>query len=124
MSLATRYQPQRALDLFSSRIGAKPSQVKKNAVPVTSASQDDGSHVVAKTTEKKNSIDVVSHPSRNPYSWSTVVDALSLDEPHHAVPQGRNPIGASRAADEVKSLPGWDGALPSKHFSGYVRNFV
>lgn len=24
------------------------------------------------------------------------------------------------AADEVKSLPGWSGALPSKHYSGYI----
>ena len=24
-------------------------------------------------------------------------------------------------ADEVKSLPGWTGALPSKHYSGCVR---
>jgi|EP01047_Picozoa_sp_COSAG01_P071201 hypothetical protein len=32
----------------------------------------------------------------------------------------RNPIGASRAADEVKSLPGWDGPLPSRMFSGYL----
>ena len=32
----------------------------------------------------------------------------------------RNPIGASRAADEVKALPGWDGPLPSRMFSGYL----
>jgi serine carboxypeptidase-like clade 1 len=24
------------------------------------------------------------------------------------------------AADEVKSLPGWKGALPSRHYSGYL----
>ena len=24
------------------------------------------------------------------------------------------------AEDEVKSLPGWDKALPSKHYSGYI----
>lgn len=153
--LNTRYQPQRALDLFSSRIGAKLSQVKRNAEPLTSVESgklNAGSHIIPETTEKKNGIDVVStvvdvlsldephgavpqgrnptekkygvevvsNPSRNPYSWSTVVDALSLDEPHRAVPQGRNPIGASRAADEVTSLPGWEGALPSKHFSGCV----
>ena len=23
--------------------------------------------------------------------------------------------------DEVKALPGWDGALPSRHFSGYLQ---
>jgi len=27
---------------------------------------------------------------------------------------------AAVAADEVKSLPGWDGELPSKHYSGYL----
>ena len=32
----------------------------------------------------------------------------------------RNPIGADRSADEVKSLPGWEGPLPSKHYSGYL----
>eukprot|EP01045_Picozoa_sp_COSAG04_P027027 COSAG04_NODE_3877_length_2455_cov_1.409593_1_plen_61_part_10 len=25
---------------------------------------------------------------------------------------------AAVSADEVKALPGWDGALPSKHYSG------
>jgi carboxypeptidase C (cathepsin A) len=39
---------------------------------------------------------------------------------HGQAPPERNPIGASRAADEVKSLPGWEGALPSKHYSGYL----
>ena len=32
----------------------------------------------------------------------------------------RNRVDANRAADEVKSLPGWDGPLPSRHFSGYL----
>ena len=59
-------------------------------------------------------------PSRNPYSWSAVVDVLVEDVVKHPVPPGRNPLGASRDADEVKSLPGWDGALPSKHYSGYL----
>ena len=27
---------------------------------------------------------------------------------------------AAPSADEVKSLPGWDGALPSKHYSGFL----
>ena len=27
---------------------------------------------------------------------------------------------AAVSADEVKALPGWDGALPSKHYSGYL----
>ena len=27
---------------------------------------------------------------------------------------------AEREADEVKSLPGWDKALPSKQYSGYL----
>lgn len=29
-------------------------------------------------------------------------------------------VEAAVAADEVLALPGWDGALPSRHFSGYV----
>ena len=37
-----------------------------------------------------------------------------------AEPVGRNPVGAPASADEVKSLPGWDGPLPSKHYSGYL----
>jgi carboxypeptidase C (cathepsin A) len=31
----------------------------------------------------------------------------------------RRAVGG-KAADEVASLPGWDGALPSKHYSGYI----
>ena len=27
---------------------------------------------------------------------------------------------AAIAADEIKTLPGWDGALPSRHWSGYL----
>ena len=27
---------------------------------------------------------------------------------------------AAIAADEIKVLPGWDGALPSRHWSGYL----
>ena len=27
---------------------------------------------------------------------------------------------AAPAEHEVKSLPGWDGELPSKHYSGYI----
>eukprot|EP01045_Picozoa_sp_COSAG04_P055368 COSAG04_NODE_25259_length_310_cov_0.725118_1_plen_45_part_01 len=27
---------------------------------------------------------------------------------------------AAIAADEIKDLPGWDGALPSRHWSGYL----
>ena len=27
---------------------------------------------------------------------------------------------AAPSADVVKSLPGWDGPLPSKHYSGYL----
>jgi hypothetical protein len=37
-----------------------------------------------------------------------------------AEPVGRNPVGAPASADEVKSLPGWEGPLPSKHYSGYL----
>ena len=29
-------------------------------------------------------------------------------------------VDAAVAADEVQSLPGWNGALPSRHYSGYV----
>ena len=29
-------------------------------------------------------------------------------------------VSAAPAGDVVTSLPGWDGALPSRHFSGYV----
>ena len=36
-----------------------------------------------------------------------------------------NSVGAISAPayerDEVKSLPGWDGPLPSRHFSGYLQ---
>ena len=28
--------------------------------------------------------------------------------------------GAAPAADEVASLPGWSGPLPTKHYSGYL----
>ena len=40
----------------------------------------------------------------------------------HRTAAQRNPIGgaADRAADEVTSLPGWEGRLPSKHYSGYL----
>lgn len=29
-------------------------------------------------------------------------------------------VEAAVAADEVKALPGWDGSLPSRHYSGYL----
>lgn len=38
----------------------------------------------------------------------------------HVEPVGRNPVGAPASADEVKSLPGWQGPLPSRHYSGYL----
>jgi hypothetical protein len=44
----------------------------------------------------------------------------SLPTTHRAPAVGRNPIGAPASADEVTALPGWEGALPSKHYSGYL----
>ena len=95
-----RYQPQRALDLFTSWIGSV-----KSTAPST---DDSGATSTTKTAGKEE--DLSAHapraPSQNPYSWSSVVDALVGDDAFHLpvaeVPRGRNPPGASRATDEVK----------------------
>jgi serine carboxypeptidase-like clade 1 len=42
---------------------------------------------------------------------------LLLSLLHH---QQTATVQAAVAADEVKSLPGWEGALPTKHYSGYL----
>ena len=45
--------------------------------------------------------------------------AAAPKQPERVVTE-RNPVGADRSADEVTSLPGWEGPLPSKHYSGYL----
>ena len=106
--MVPQYQPQRAFDLFSSWITTKQ---------LPAATSPPANLPPSPQTVELPAADV---PSRNPYSWSAVVDVLVEDAVQHRVPAGRNPIGASRDADEVKSLPGWDGELPSKHYSGYL----
>eukprot|EP01044_Picomonas_judraskeda_P013466 COSAG03_NODE_2038_length_3197_cov_5.678825_4_plen_141_part_00 len=61
--------------------------------------------------------DFVAAPSSLPDQHPKIKSSLPT---RRAEPVGRNPVGAPASADEVKSLPGWDGPLPSKHYSGYL----
>jgi len=111
-----RYQPQRALDLFSSWIGVSSTDSVGTLTAKAVVAEQQGNDLSAQAPRA---------PSQNPFSWSAVVDVLAGDDaastlPPVLAPRGRHPLGAPRADDEVKALPGWDGVLPSEHYSGYL----
>ena len=88
--MVPQYQPQRALDLFSWWIDALEEPDESAGTPHTRSLPDQHPKVKAVL------------PTRR------------------AEPIGRNPVDAPASADEVKSLPGWQGPLPSRHYSGYL----
>lgn len=95
--MVPQYQPQRALDLFSRWIGVADAP----ALPTATTS----------TRE------VEEEPASNMLPAASV---SALPSSSSSSPPKRNPIGSSRGADKVDSLPGWAGPLPSAQYSGYL----
>ena len=91
--MVPQYQPQRALDLFSRWIG-----VQDSPAPPTNAAD-------AANTSKLQQQQQQQHQDQHQ---------------DHLSPPKRNPVGSSREADKVESLPGWAGPLPSAQYSGYL----
>ena len=103
--MVPQYQPQRSLDLFSRWIGANGTVIGAlvGVLPDRAAiTRQPGHHA----------------EHQSPTQAEPQHDARTGANMHDA--PGRNPIGGPRDADEVKALPGWDGPLPSRQYSGYL----